>query len=57
MCGSLGFYPRLHLLPHSLQHFERLLQFFFRVRGGHDGSHARFAFGDGGKRDAGSEHS
>src|SRR5882762_6725527 len=45
-----------HLLSYSLQHFERLLQFFFRVRGGHDSSHARFAFGDGGKCDAGSEH-
>src|ERR1039458_9539434 len=46
-----------HLLSHALQHFERLLQFFFGVRGGHDGAHARFAFGDGGKCDAGSEHS
>src|SRR5258708_4992489 len=45
-----------HLLPHSLQHLKRLLQFFFRVRGGHDGSHARFALRDSGKRDAGSEH-
>src|SRR5258708_16311086 len=45
-----------HPLPHSLQHFERLLQFIFRVRGGHDGSHPCFAFGDGGKCDAGSEH-
>src|ERR1700674_1333550 len=44
-----------HRFSHPSQHFERLLQFFFCVRGGHDGSHARFAFGDGGKCDAGSE--
>src|SRR3981189_2268418 len=61
--GSRGARPRTrssensHLLSYSPQHFDRLLQFFFRVRGGHDGAHARFAFGDGGEGDAGSEYS
>ena len=27
------------------------------MRGGHDGAHPGFAFGDGGKRDAGAQHS
>src|SRR5208282_3639209 len=46
-----------HLLPHTLQHFQRPLQFFLRMRRGHDGPHPSFAFGDGGKCDAGSQHS
>src|SRR5258708_32245037 len=55
--ASSGSSDNSHLLPGSLQHFERLLKLFFGMRGGHDGAHARFAFADGGKGDAGSQHS
>jgi catechol 2,3-dioxygenase-like lactoylglutathione lyase family enzyme len=51
---SLSEYP--HLLPHASQHFERLLQFIFRVRGRHDGAHPGLALRHRGKRNSRSQH-
>ena len=45
-----------HPLPDTLQHPQRLLQLFLRVRRGHDGADAGFAFRHGGECDAGAEH-
>src|SRR5712692_648283 len=45
-----------HALTYPPQHLQRLLQFVLRVRGGHDGADAGFAFGHGGEGDAGTHH-
>ena len=45
-----------HLLPHPSQHVQRLFQLIGRVRGGHDGADAGFAFWHRWECDAGAEH-
>src|SRR3984885_15882767 len=45
-----------HALPDALQHSERLLQFFVRMRRRHDGADARLTLWHRWERNAGAEH-
>ena len=45
-----------HPLPHLLNDLQRPGELIFRVRRGHDGAQAGFAFGDCRKGDAGSKY-